>query len=838
MQTLLQDLRYALRMLRKNPGFTAAAILTLALGIGANTAIFTVVNAVLLKPLPYPDPDRIVQFVYGEKGCSNSGQCIGGASIPEFVAWREQAQALQDFTMYDAEGALSGGGTEFYFVGPGINLTGSDRPERLTSIHVSSSYFRLFGAPMEIGRAFTAQEDIPRGPKVVVISDGFWRRRLGADRNLLGKAILLGGEPHVVIGVLAPGFDTDLNSDVWLPFRMDPNSTDQEANYRAAARLKPGVTLEMAKAQTKLAEAEFRREFPSTAASQASFELETMREVVVGDVRPAIFVLLGAVSFVLLIACANVANLLLARATGRRREMAIRAALGAGRRRIISQLLSESLLLSLAGGALALLLGYTGVRGLLAINPGHIPNIGAQGSAVTLDWRILVFTLLATTFTGILFGLLPALTASRDDFGTALKESGARSGASLGQSKARSILVVTEVALSLVLLAGAALLLRTFMALRAVHPGFDGHNVLTLEMSLAESRFEKTTAVAQLVRDAEQRVESLPGVEALATTSSFPLDPQVFPNPVIIEGRPLGKDQYHGWADLRIVSARYFEVFRIPLRQGRMFTQQDDGRAPGVVTVNEAMARQFWPKGNPVGQRIILFKGFGPQYEEPPRQVIGVVADIRDQFLGKNPEPMMYVPMAQLTDGLTTEQDAFSPMMWAVRTKSDPYSFSADIQRELRIASGGLPVTHIRSMDQVSVESTARSNFNMTLLSIFAGLAMLLAAIGICGVMSYTVGQQVREIGIRMALGARAGNVLSLVLRQGLGMVLVGIALGVIGGVWLTTAMKSLLFGVTPNDAPTFVIVSAILLAVAAAATYIPARRATKVDPIVALRYE
>ena len=357
-------------------------------------------------------------------------------------------------------------------------------------------------------------------------------------------------------------------------------------------------------------------------------------------------------------------------------------------------------------------------------------------------------------------------------------------------------------------------------------------------MSLAEPRFEKTRAVAQLSRDAERRVESIPGVEALAITNSLPLEPDPWYDPIIIEGRPLTSDRYHGWALVRVVSARYFEVFRIPLRRGRMFTERDEGLAPGVVLVNEAMAKQFWPNSDPVGKRIIVNKGRGPQYEEPARQIIGVVADVRDSGLGSNPEPMMYLPVAQLTDGATADIDRLLPMIWAVRTKPEPYSLSADIERELRIASGRLPVAHIRSMDEVVVQSTARNHFNMVLLSIFAGLAMLLAAVGIYGVISYAVGQRVHEIGIRMALGARAGDVLSLVLRQGLGLALVGIAIGLMGAVWLTEAMKSLLFGVSPNDPPTFVIVSALLLAVAAAAIYIPARRATKVNPIVALRYE
>jgi putative ABC transport system permease protein len=833
MQILLQDLRYAFRVLRKNPGFAAVAVLTLALGIGANTAIFTVVNAVLLRPLPYPDPGRIVQLVF-----RNQGQMVEGTSIPMFVAWREQAHVLEDFALYDLQGFMSGGETEYFLKAPGVNLTEGDRPERLAAIHVSADYFRLFGASVEIGRTFTAREDIPGGPRLVVISDGFWRRRFGADRNLLGKGILLGGEPHVVIGVVSPSFCTDQHPDVWLPLRADPNSTDQEAGYRAAARLKPGVMLDKAKAQTKLAEAQFRHKFPSGALSDMGLDIEPLSDAVIGAVRRPLLVLLGAVSFVLLIACANVANLLLARATGRRREMAIRAALGAGRRRIVSQLLSENGLLFFFGGGLGLVLGYVGVQMLLAINPGNIPRIGERGSAITLDWHILVFTLLVTTSTGILFGLLPALTASRDDFGAALKESGARSGSGAGQSKARSILVVTEMALSLVLLAGAALLIRTFMALRAVDPGFDGHNVLTLEMSLAEPRLEKTTAVAQLVRDAERRVESVAGVDALAITDSLPLEPNPWWSPIIIEGRPLTNSRYHGWADVRVVSARYFEVFRTPLRRGRMFSEQDDGRAPGIALINEVMAKQLWPNSDPVGERITVNKGRGPQYEEPPRQIIGVVADVRDSALGSNPEPMLYLPAAQLTEGATADIFEGGPMIWAVRTKPDPYSLRADIQRELRIASGGLPVAYIRSMDQVRVESTVRNRFNMVLLSIFAGLAMLLAAIGIYGVMSYAVGQRVHEIGIRMALGARTGNVLSLVLRQGLRLALVGIAIGVLGGVWLTAAMKSLLFGVSPNDPPTFVLVSALLLAVAAAATYIPARRAAKVDPIVALRYE
>jgi predicted permease len=750
------------------------------------------------------------------------------------MIWREQARALQDFALYESEEMMTPGSPLVLRL-PAINLTGGDRPERLRGIHVSADYFRLFGAQVEIGRTFTPQEDVPGGPKLVVIGNGLWRRRFGADRNLVGRAILLAGEPHVVIGVLGPSFAAESPADIWLPLQADPNSIDTWNMYPAAARLRPGVTLEQAKAQTKVAEAQYRKKFPN-AIVWGGMDLESLRDSVVGDARMTLLMLVGAVSFVLLIACANVANLVLARATRRRREIAVRTALGAGRRRIVSQLLTESLLLSLAGGALGLLLGYTGVRGLLAISPVNMPRLGTQGSAVTLDWRVLVFTLLAAALSGILFGLLPAATASRDDFGAVLKESGARSGAGRGQSKARSTFVVIEISLSLILLAGAALLIRTLMALRTVDPGFDAHNVLTLEMSLAEARFDKTLAVAQLIRNAQRRVERIPGVQALAYTDSLPLEPSPNASGFHIEGRPLPKDRQNYGAQFRDVSTRYFEVFRIPLLRGRTFTERDDGGAPGVVLINETMAKRFWPKSDPLGEQIT--QDLGPAYKEPPRQIIGVVADFKDIALGSKPEPTIYRPVTQLTDSVNALDNWGATMIWAVRTKAEPHSLIPNIERELRIASGGLPLGHIRSMEDVLAQSTASTNFNMTLLSIFAGLAMLLSAIGIYGVMSYAVGQRVNEIGIRMALGAGADDVLSLVLHQGLRLTLLGIAIGLIGAVCLTGAMKSLLFGVRPNDPLTFAIVSALLLAVALAASYIPARRATKVDPIVVLRFE
>jgi putative ABC transport system permease protein len=820
-ENLLQDIRYAFRILRRSAGFTVTAIAALALGIGANTAIFTVVNTVLLQPLSYPQPDRLVQLEL------SSPQGNGNVtSIPKYMVWREQTQVLQDLAAYD-EG------------GPGVNLTGGDRPEQLKAVHISASFFPLFGASMAAGRAFSADEDRPGGARLVVLGNGLWRRRFAADPNIVGRNIELGGEPYLVTGVLAATFTSDPPADIYLPLQANPNSTDQAHYLRSAARMKPGVTLAQAQAAMKLAAQEYKRKFPGNIGMgpQESFTAEPLRDAVIGDVRKSLLILLGAVGMVLLIACANVANLLLVRATMRKREIAIRAAMGAGRGRIIRQLLTESVLLSLGGGVLGLILGYFGVRALLTINPGNIPRIGEQGAAITLDWRVLAFTLLVSLGTGILFGLIPAFNASHADLGLTLKESGSRSGSGLSQNKARATLIVTEVALALVLLVGAALLIRTFAALRGVNPGFSTDKILTMEMSLTGTRFDTSAAVNQLVRDSQRRVENLPGVVAFASTCCLPLEGG-FGLPFIIEGRPLTDGPWHGGAGYRPLSPGYFDVFKIPLLRGRMFTEHDDGGAEPVVLINEGMAKKYWQDANPVGQRITIGKGVGPEFEEPPREIVGIVGDVRNGGLDSDPDPIMYIPVAQMTNGQTALSNRIIPITWIVRTKVEPFSLSTEIQEQLRTASGGLPVSHIRSMDQVRSESTQRTDFNMTLLVIFAGVALLLAAIGIYGLMAYTVQLRTQEIGIRMALGAGPQQVRRMVVKQGMRLALIGVFLGVAASLALTRLMASLLYGVKPWDPSAIVSVAVLLSAAALVATYFPAQRASRGDPMIALRYE
>jgi putative ABC transport system permease protein len=815
---LFNDLKHSLHMFVKNPSFTLTAIAALALGIGANTAIFTVVNTVLLKPLTYPEPDRIVQFLLTSPEGNGPG-----ASIPKFHSWQEQTSVFQDVAAYD-------------FGGPGFNLTGTV-PEQIHGIHVTQDYFRLFGAPIMLGRTFNQQEDRPNGGKVAVLSYGLWKRKYGGNPQIVGNSISLGGEPYTVLGILGPNFETDPVSDIWLPFQFDPNSQNQGHYFIAAGRLKPGVTLAQANAQLKVAADQFRRRYPGVIGPKDGFAVQSLRDSIVSDVRSSLFVLVGAVGFVLLIACANVANLLLVRASGRKREFAIRAAMGAGRGRIVRQLLTESVLLSLIGGILGLILGYAGVRALLAVSPGDIPLIGENGASVGLDWRVLAFTLGVSLLTGIIFGLFPALSAAKPDLNSTLKESSNRSGTGFRQGKARSLLVISEVSLALVLLIGAALLIRTFIALRHVDPGFNAHNVLTMEMSLTGSRFDKTAGVAQLVRDGLERLNAIPGVEVAASTCCLPLEGG-FGLPFNVVGRPLGKDPYTGGAGWMNVSPGYFGVYKIPILRGRDFTDRDDGAAPGVVIINQSMAKKYWPKEDPVGQQIVIGKGVGPQFEEPARQIVGVVGDIRDGGLNRDPRPLMIVPQAQVTDGITALNASIGPIVWLARTHVPPHQVAAAVSEQLRQASGGFPVARVRTMEEVVVRSTAREDFNMLLLTIFGASALMLAAIGIYGLMAYSVQQRTQEMGIRMALGADRAKIRNLVVWHGMTLALIGVAIGVGAAFGLTRLLATFLFGVKMYDPIVFVTVPVILSVVALAAVWFPATRASRLDPMQALRVE
>ena len=818
MGNLFNDLKHSLRMFVKNPSFTIAAIAALALGIGANTAIFTVVNAVLLKPLGYPDSDRIVQFLLTEPDGS-----APIASVTKLHKWQEQTSVFQDVAGYD-------------FGGPGFNLTGAV-PEQIHGLHVTKDYFRLFGAPVMLGRTFTTQEDSPNGGKVVVLSYGLWQRKFGGNPQIVGSAISLGNEPYTVVGVLGKDFDTDPVADVWLPFQFDPNSQDQAHYFVGAGRLKAGITLAQANAQLKVAADQFRRRYPNEFGPQDGFAVQPLRDSIVSDVRKSLLVLVGAVSFVLLIACANVANLLLVRATGRKREFAIRAAMGAGRGRIIRQLLTESVLLSLIGGVLGLILGFVGVRALLAVSPGDIPRIGENGAAVGIDWRVLGFTLGVSLLTGIIFGLFPALGASSPDLNSTLKESSNRSGTGLRQGWARSLLVISEVSMALVLLIGAALLIRTFIALRGVNPGFSAHNVLTMEMSLTGDRFTKSSGLAQMVRDGRERLNAIPGVETSASTCCLPLEGG-FGLPFTVVGRPLGKEQNTGGAGWINLSPGYFDVYKIPILRGRDFTDQDTMGAPGVVIINQAMAKKFWPKEDPIGQQIIIGKGVGPEFDEPARQIIGIVGDIHDGGLNRDPRPVMIVPQAQVPDGVTALNARIGPVVWLVRTRTDPHQFIATVTEQLRQASGGFPVARVRTMEEVVLRSTAREDFNMLLLTIFGASALVLAAIGIYGLMAYSVQQRTQEMGIRMALGADRAKIRNLVVRHGMSLALIGVVIGVGAAFGLTRLLASFLFGVKMYDPMVFVTVPVILSAVALAAVWFPATRASKLDPMQALRVE
>ena len=821
MGALWDDVKHSLQMFFKNPGFTFAAVAALALGIGANTAIFSVVNTVLLKPLTYPDADRMVEFF---QTTANGSTLLASslANIPMFHVYQRQTSVFQEVAALD-------------FTSPGFNLTG-DRPEQLRGIHVTESYFRLFGAHPMQGRTFTPQEDSPHGGKVVVLSYGLWQRRFGGDPAIAGKVISLGNEPYTIVGVIGPEFFSDPEADIWLPFQFDPASNNMNQSFQVAGRLRAGVALAQANAQMKLATAEFYRLYPPKGPVDGSgFAVEPLRDLIIGDARKSLLVMLGAVGLVLLIACANVANLLLVRATGRKREFAIRSALGAGRTRIVRQLLTESVLLSLIGGMLGLLLGFVGVRALLAISPAGLPRLGENGSAVGVDWRVLGFTFCVSLLTGVLFGLIPALSTAGYDLNSALKEGGTRSGSGFHQGKARSLLVMSEVSLALVLLISSALLIRTFVALRQVDAGFDSHNVLTAEMSLTGERYHKTAGIAQLSRDGRDRLNTLPGVEISATTVWLPnqVDDAL---PFQIVGRPPDKGPLVSrWMSF---SPGYLRVYKIPVLRGRDFQETDTLAAPGVVLINQALEKQYWPKGDAVGQHILVGVGIGAELAEPARTIIGVVGDTHNVGIGRPPEPMMMEPTAQVVDWYAGAYADTSALLWVMRTRRDPHEVMAAATEQLRLASKGFPVAHIRTMDEVMGRSTARESFNMMVLTIFGAVALVLAAIGIYGLMAYSVQQRTQEMGIRMALGADRSAVRKLVVWQGMRVALVGVAIGMAAAFGLTRLIAGFLFGVRSWDPAAFLFAPIILVGVALLAVWLPATRASKVDPMQALRTE
>jgi len=817
MESFLQDLKHSLRMFIHAPGFTATAVLALALGVGANTAIFSVVNTVLLRPMPYPEPDRIVFFTTNSPQGSSTG-----ASPTRFNFWKAQAQSIQDAAAWRFTVA---------------NYNPGGVPEQLQETQTSADFFRLFGGKMLYGRTYTAEEDLPGARHVAVLSYGFWQRRFGGDPGAVGKTIVLNGEPYEIIGVAGPGLKIEIEEppDVYVPFQIDPNSTVQGQFFNAGGRLKPGVSVDAANAQFKIATEEYRRKYPGALGDDQSFGVSPLRETLVRGVRTLLWVLLGAVGFVLLIACANVANLLLARATGRRREIAIRAAVGAGRGRIIRQLLTESVMLSMTGGLLGLAIGFLGIRAILSINPGNIPRVGLQGSSVSMDGMMVLFTLGLSFATGIIFGLFPALQTSRADLSSTIKESTGRGGTSFRHNKARSLLVITEVALALVLLIGAGLLLRTFAALRAVNPGFNPHNVLTLRMLLNDPRFAKTADTDRMLRQGIDHLKALPGVEAAAATCCVPLQGGIG-LPFIIVGRPL-EGGAHGGGRFMVTTPAYMDVFKIPMVRGRAFTDRDVAGAPRVIIINQTMAKRFWPEGDPLNDQIIAGRGIGPDFEEGPLQIVGIASDIRDNALNADPGPMMYVVQSQLPESFNAMLTQLTQLTWTVRTRVDPHSLIPAIQKELGDVSG-MAVTPIRTMDEVVSRSTANTDFNTLALSIFAGLALLLAAIGIYGLMAYSVEQRTQEIGIRLALGAESGSLRNMVVLQGMRLALVGVVIGIGAAFGLTGLIASVLFGVKARDPLVFVGVPVLLSIVALLAVLIPAYRATRVSPVEALRCE
>jgi len=811
MGAIIQDLRYAFRMLRSNPGFTVIAVLVLALGIGANSAIFSVVNAVLLQPLAYPDSERLAQV--GRRLPMGFSSALSPA---QFLFYKDHNDSFVNMATYDGQGG-------------GMNLTGGEMPERLPSRRISAEFFRVLQVQPHLGRDFLPEDGKKGAEKVAVITYGLWQRRFGGDPEIIGRPIRLSGDSYTVIGVVDHAFHPAIAADVWTPLILDPN--DRSAVYYIVARMKPGVTLESAQADMDGVIEEFRRERPDFLLPSEAPVVRPFFDQIVGDIGSALLILVGTVAVVLLIACANVANLLLARATTRHREIALRTALGASRTRIIRQLLTESGLLALIGGGLGLLIAHLAMRTMLWLKPSNLPRL----DEIVIDDRVLGYTLLVVLATGILFGLFPAFQASKLDLQEMMKEGGSRLSAGGRRGLVRNILVVIEVMLALVLLIGASLLINSFLRLRELNPGFDYRNVLTMKMSPSGAEGLTTERATIFRRQAIERIEALPGVEAAATISTLPLEHGLMQFFDIAGRPPPDPKERTGRAQWRLISPDYFRAMGIPMLRGRTFTDQDTPQSPPVFIINSALAQQYFPDEDPVGKGLLTG---GPSSETPPTEIVGVVGNIREVALHRDPTPTLYSPATQAQDGLTSFLAKILPTCWVLRTSGNPHQYSAAVQEEILAVDNDQPVSSVRTMEQVMSESVAQRQFNTLLLTLLAGLAVLLAAIGIYGVMSYSVAQRIHEIGIRIAIGAGRSETFRLVLIQGLKLTLIGVLAGLGIAFFATKVLSAMLFEVSATDPMIFGFMAVLLFVVAALACYVPARRAMRVDPIVALRYE
>jgi putative ABC transport system permease protein len=816
---LAYDTRHALRRLARARTFTATVVAVLALGIAANVAVFSIANAVLLRPPAFPDPDRIVAFQTIAPAGADSG-----ASPVMYDHWRRQTSVVQNVSAVR------------YVT---VNDTSGTTPEQIRASLVSADYFQLFGTSVARGRTFTEEEDRPGAVGVVVLSHGTWMRRFGGG-DVVGRTMRLNGTPRTIVGILDASVhmeDLGPAPDVWLPLQLDPTSKTEGHFFAVYGRLRPGVSLLQAQAQLQFSTGEFRRQFPNSLANDSAFGVRPLREALTRNARPLFVVLLGAVGFVLLIACSNVAILQLLQGEGRHREIAIRAAIGAGRGRIVRQLLAESLMVSLCGGAIGLVMGWLATRVLPAIGISGLPRLNDM-SVVPLDWRVAAFTLAVSIGTGVLFGLAPALRLSRVDLSVATKSADGRSTRAPGRRRFEAALVVVQVSLALVLLVGCGLFMRTVIALTKVNPGFNPDHVLTLRASLSGPQFRTATDAAAIVRRGFEALRAVPGVGIVGGSYGLPLE-NGFGLPFEIVGRPLPPGEpFHGGASWLAASPGYFEALGIPLRRGRTFTDADGRQNPPVAIVNDVMARQQWPDDDPIGKHIVLGHGIGPQFQdEPVREIVGIVGSIREGRLDAAPGAEIYEPQAQLPDVATAFVAGGTSMAWIVRSTMPPAALAQTLPRTLQEATG-LPVSNVRSMDEIVRHSILRQRFAMWLMGAFGVAALLLAAIGLYGLVAYSVAQGTREIGIRLALGADATRVKRMVFRQGLGLTVAGATIGSLAALVLTRLIARFLFDVRASDPTTFIGVLIVIVGVAALAVWLPARRASRVDPIVALRYE